>query len=148
MSEIKEEITQTIENKPKVFDFGQLTLSTSKSISRASGEAGVMTIINSKRNGRRITFPASVIKRLGDPESVQFAFLPDKIVVSHKLPDNENSLCFRKDGNKYILYASELVHEITEMFGLDFNDRVSITFHGIDYINDGDYPIALITVEQ
>ena len=43
-----------------------------------------------------------------------------------------------------VIYSSELVKEITELFNLDFSNRVSITFTESEKYDDLDNPIVKV----
>jgi hypothetical protein len=130
----------------EAFDFSQFRGAKSVSISREIGEAGVMSIVNSKSNGKRISLSKDLLDRLNNPESVQFAFNTDSVVIGEKLPIVENSFSIRKD-KKGIIYASQLVEEITKEFSLDFSNRTSVTFHQAKYRTMGNYIIAIVKIK-
>jgi len=121
--------------------------STIQSTEKLIGEAGVMSVVNAK-TGNRVTFPAEVMGKLGDPTAVQIAYTPDCVFVGEKLPNNES--CFnikRKDDKaKGIIYNATLVNEITNRYNLNFSDRTSITFPKAKYCTHEGHPVAVIKV--
>lgn len=108
---------------------------------------GVMTVINSNSNGKRFIFSNSVIRYLDNPDSIEIGFTEDSVVASYKLPENGQRFNLRKSGNKGVLYSYQLVKEITELFDLDFSNRVSMTFNDAEYI-DLDYPMVKINIKN
>lgn len=121
------------------------TASTSKTISKISIEAGVMSVINSK-NCRRITLAKDVMSELNNPKSISISFSDDRLAVAERLPNNDNLLKVKSSGNKGVIYSSGLVSEITDKYGLDFSNRVSITFSEVKYIKNNGYTVAIIRI--
>lgn len=109
----------------------QLEFIKPKTVGQSSGyrsDAGVCTVVNSKKNGKRVTFSKDVMERLGNPESIELSFTEDGVAIAEKIPENGVSFGIRKSGHKGVIYSAGLVEEITEVFNLNFEDRVSITF--------------------
>lgn len=120
--------------------------STSKSISRASGEAGVMSIVKA-RTGNRQTLSKQLLEELNNPQSVQEAFTEDCIIIGERLPKNSSLFNIKRSGNKGIIYSTQLVKEIAELFDLDFSDRTSITFNEVEYVLNEEYPVAIVKIK-
>lgn len=120
--------------------------STSKSISRASGEAGVMSIVKAK-TGNRQTLSKELLQELNNPERVQIAFTEGSVIIGERLPNNNSSFNVKISGAKGIIYSSQLVKEITDWFELDFSNRTSITFNEVEYILNEEYPVAIIKIK-
>ncbi len=125
------------------------TQSKSKSISRASVEAGVLSIINAK-TGTRLVFAATILEELGNPEELQISFDENKktIIVGEHLLGNENRYGIKKSGIKGTIYCKNLVEEITEAMNLDFSGITSITLKEVEYIKNDEDSIAIIKVEM
>ncbi len=81
---------------------------------------------------------------LKNPEKIEVGFTEDGIVIAEKLPENGVEFSIKKTGNRMVIYSSELVKEITELFNLDFSNRVSITFTESEKYDDLDNPIVKI----
>ncbi|WP_242396684.1 amidophosphoribosyltransferase [Clostridium butyricum] len=120
--------------------------STSKSMSRSLGEAGVLSIIKAK-TGNRITLSKALLDELNSPEKIQIAFTKDNVIIGEKLPNNDSSFNVKLSGTKGIVYSSGLVREISELFQLDFSDKTSITFNEVEYVSNEDYPVAIIKIK-
>lgn len=108
---------------------------------------GAMTIVNSKDNGKRITISKGSMEYIGNPESVEIGFTEDGIVIGDKLPENGERFTLRKVGSKAVIYSAQLVKEITELFELDFSNRVSITFTDAEHI-EMEYPMVKINIKN
>lgn len=121
------------------------TASTSKTISKTSTEVGVMSVINSK-NCRRITLAKDVMSELNNPKSISISFSDDRLAVAERLPNNDNLLKVKSSGNKGVIYSSGLVSEITDKYGLDFSNKVSITFSQVNYVQWNGYTVAIIKI--
>lgn len=130
------------------FDMSTFRPASSTSRSRGSADPGVMSVVNSKKNGKRVSLPRAVMDRLNNPKTVQFAFTEGKIAVAEKLPGNDVSFNIRRGKNMAIIYAADLVREIAEQFDLDFTGRTSVTFHDVEYHEVDGYPVAVISVSK
>jgi hypothetical protein len=132
-------------NKGIELDLSKLSASKSKSVSREVEESGVISIINAK-TGKRIYISLSLMKNLNNAKKLQFAFNENSIVIGESLPKNNSEFHIKASGNKSNIYAAELVREITDRFSIDFNDRTSVTFHDVKYIQNEGNTIAIIKV--
>lgn len=103
---------------------------------------GVITVVNAleKKCGCRITFSKQLEKDLKLEDSVQFGFPKDNsyIAIGKVLNDAMPKYTLKriKKNNfksKLVLYNKEVVLEICERMGLNFNKTTSITFYGIEY---------------
>lgn len=119
--------------------------SASKNKSRVAGEAGVMSIIKA-RTGNRQTLSKELLEQLNNPEKVQIAFTEDSVIIGEKLPNNDSSLNIKRSGAKGIIYSTQLVTEIVDLFDLDFRNRTSITFNEAEYVLNEEYPVAIIKI--
>lgn len=129
-----------------IVDLSQYTPARSKSTSRGKPSKGVMSIINSKNNGKRITLAKEIMVVLGHPEQLQFAFGENEILIGNDLLDNGNYFEVNPYGLKGVIYSANLVREITELFNFDFSNKVSITLEEVDYIENGETKAAIITI--
>ena len=129
------------------FDSSKFSPSKSRSTSRVSLDSGILSVINSKENGKRITLSKELLEKLNNPEQLQFAFANDAIAIGEELLDSETYFYVKTSGKKGIVYASGLVNEITKEFSLDFSDRVCITFYEVKYLSNGEYPVAIIKIK-
>lgn len=141
-------VTKTINNEEgSVNDILKgAVASTSKSKTRVSGEAGVISIVKAK-TGNRITCSKELLEELNDLEKIQVAFTKDSIIIGEKLPNNESSFNIKKSGSKGTTYSTQLVNQVSEMFELDFSDKTSITFNEVEYLVNEQYPVAVIKIK-
>lgn len=147
MEEVKEEmIISNNQDALQEYNLENFIASTSKTISKTSTEAGVMSVINSK-NSRRITLDKDLMSELSNPEMISISFSDDSIAIAEKLPNNDNLLKVRKSGGKGVIYSAGLVSEITNKYMLDFSNRTSITFSDVEYIQLNGFTIAIIKVK-
>ena len=147
MEEVKEEmIISNNQDALQEYNLEKFIASTSKTISKTSTEAGVMSVINSK-NSRRITLDKDVMSELSNPEMISISFSDDSMAIAEKLPNNDNLLKVRKSGGKGVIYSAGLVSEITNKYMLDFSNRTSITFSDVEYIQLNGFTIAIIKVK-
>jgi hypothetical protein len=107
--------------------------------------AGVITIVYSEANGKRIKLSKGLMEELGNPQKVQFAFFDGLLAISSDLPGNNSYISLAKGG---IVYSAALIHEIVNEFDLDYSERVSITFQDVEYEENDGAPIALIEMSN
>lgn len=119
--------------------------STSKA--KASTEAGVITIINSKKNGKRIILAKELVQKIKANGAINIVLANDAIVIASADAAIGNEFPFKVSGNKVIIYATDLINEITDHYDLDFSNCVSKTFHRVKYSKTLTHKVAMITVE-
>lgn len=121
--------------------------SMSTSNSRGTVGSGALTIIHSKKNGKRVSLGREVLENLHHPEYVKVAFTDQAVIVMEGSPDDEQAFVLRSSGKKGVIYSTHLVEEITELFELNFSEKVSHTCYDVSYeLLDGQ-PIANIPME-
>ncbi len=86
--------------------------------------------------------------KLNNPAKVTMSFSEENIAIGVTLPNNNNHLLIKPSGKKGIIYSSGIVSEITDRYGLNFNNRTSITFSEVNYIEVAGDIIAIINVKQ
>ena len=141
-------LTNTINNKEVMIEelFKDAIGSTIKSKSRTAGEAGVMSIVKA-RTGNRNTLSKELLDKLNNPQKIQISYTEDSVIIGEKLPNNNSSFNVKISGAKGIIYSTQLVKEIAELFGLDFSDRTSITFNEVEYVLNEESPVAIIKIK-
>lgn len=104
-------------------------------------------IVNSKKNGKRISFNKALSHALG---------LTDKVTLMPNAEDGKVVLCrdlvfpkavegtLRDDGSK-ICYNTAIVKMLSAEFFIDFSNRTSYTFTDIDIDEFNGYPVAIVT---
>ncbi len=104
---------------------------------------GIITIVNAERknNGNRITFSKELQRDLKLSDEVQIAIAEDgsSLMIGVMLDEEQKTYKLRrlKKGNsnsRLVLYNKKVVEEITKKMNLQFENKVSITFYGIEYI--------------
>ncbi len=149
-----EVITKTKEDeKPKEivegYDLSNAKPAEAESSERSlpGGRKGVANIVKSS-NGNRFGLSNEIGEHLGSPDKVQILFSEDIIIATTGLEDiTEYSL--RKQGNKFFIYNTALVNEMTDIFELDFSKgKTSITFYNGELTSDTNgNPIAIINID-
>lgn len=128
-------------------DLSEFTPVKSKSKAKESTEAGIMSIINSKKNGKRITLSKHLIQKLKVDKAINIALSSNAIVIASADAEIGNEFPFKVSGNKVIIYSADLVNEITMHYGLDFSDCVSKTFYEVTYNKTSTHTVARISVK-
>ncbi|MCM3625509.1 hypothetical protein M4D70_25360 [Brevibacillus borstelensis] len=148
---LHEEATNTddpIETEGEETGLSDFSPSSSNGASPRTSGAGVASVIKTPKNGNRMTKSKELMEKLGFPERVQISFTDREIAIAEELPNNDNYFTVKKQKSKGVIYSASLVKEITERFGLDFSDKVSITFHKVRYVQSGQKTVAIITVQE
>ncbi|WP_342476492.1 hypothetical protein NYE24_19710 [Paenibacillus sp. FSL H7-0350] len=115
---------------------------------RASGEPCVLTVVNTKSSGKRITLSGDLIEKTGSSTAIQIAVNDEGIAIGGELPDNDTYFTLRKIGRKGVVYSTELVDEITALFELDFSERSSISFYDVSYLSVEDTEVAFVPLKK
>lgn len=114
------------------FDLEELVQIESKAGSKPFGEPGVLTIVNSPKNGKCFYFAPDPIKEIGDPATLQIALLPKGIVVAEQIPGASEKFPVKKNGAKKVVYCGKLVEEVAKKFNIDYSGgRVCRTFQTV-----------------
>ena len=141
-----EEINESNLNKSECNHLKVIKPKSMSNVRSSKSPKGVCTVINSKQNGRRVILSKETMDCLKNPTKLEVGFTEDGIVIAEKLPENGVEFSIKKNGNKMVIYSSALVEEITELFNLDFSNRVSITFTEAEEYGDLDSIIVKINV--
>lgn len=107
-----------------------------------------MGVVNSKNNGKRLTFSKALSARLGLTETVHMIPVMDDgvLLVAKELPGNTVSCGSLSGEEKKICYSAQLVELLTKVFKLDFSEHVSRSFGDVQFETHGDLTIAVITM--
>jgi len=127
------------------FDPSNVVPSVAKLVNRIP-EAGVLSVVNSEKNGKRVSISSEVMNRLKNPETLQVGFLEGNLVIGRSLGDSYTSYTLKKQGAKQIIYSKELVEQMTDLCELDFSERTSITFPKASYQKMNDEVVALVSM--
>lgn len=94
----------------------------------SSGSNGFLTIINSKKNGRRVEFRREVAEKLNIEDSIAVVYDEDSVAFFRPSEGTDSSLRVKKSGERRVVYSGGLVSALTDFFGLKFDSNVSYTF--------------------
>ncbi len=116
---------------------------------KGGGKKGALTMICSKKNGKRPLLSAEVVETLdlGDERIVRMGFKGKKLVMSKKLPGESNYFSLKKSGKKFAIYSAEAVNEISRVQQLLFDDRVSFTWYEPEVDELDGVPVVLFAPE-
>ena len=105
-------------------------------------------IVNSKSNGKRISISKALAKKLDLADTVYLAAFPQHglLMMASTLPSTKASICFLTGEDKKIGYSSEIVHQLTADFKLDFSEHVSRSFQKVEFNEENDVCIAYIHI--
>ncbi len=87
----------------------------------------VLSIVNSNKNGKRIEVSKSLVSQITDDTipRVSIAVNKDGVAI---IPSIDSNYKLKSSGNKFVLYSTELVREVTKRFNLDFCNCVCQSF--------------------
>lgn len=131
----------------KTYNLAMFQPASSVTTSRSSLQAGVMSVINSNC-GKRVTLSKDLMDKLNNPTMVSISFSEEGIAIGETLPNNNSRLNVKLSGKKGVIYSAGIVSEITDKFSLDFNNRTSITFSEVDFIEVYGSTIAIINTKK
>lgn len=105
-------------------------------------------IVNSKNNGKRLTFSKALSTKLSLEDHVELLTLEEEhLLFIGKNLTADQPLEGRLSGeDKKICYSGPLVAVLTDVFGLDFSKRASMSFSNITFHTDGDIAIAVVHI--
>lgn len=140
----KEEVLKKI-----TIDFSRKEMAKAKATQKLIPNAGVLTMINSENNGKRITFNREVQQLLNHPNTIQVGFLDNYLLLGEHLDPEATSYNLKKQGAKAVLYNKALVEEIIERFNIKYTEnKVSKTFYEAKCTNDEEgNPIVVVKVK-
>jgi len=131
----------------KTYNLEMFQPALSKTTSRSNLTGGVMSVVNSSR-GKRVMLSKDLMDKLNNPTTVAISFSEECVAIGETLPNNNNQLIIKPRGKKGVIYSAGIVSEITDKYGLDFNNRTSITFSEVEFIEAYGSTIAIINAKQ
>ncbi|MEB4783509.1 hypothetical protein P5G60_17270 [Paenibacillus jamilae] len=146
MTEIKNEQLVGIDEELQSIFGADFRPSNSKQINRSVVQKGVLTIVNTKANGKRILIASDVIKKMGNPTQIHVALNDKGIVIGQSIAENYFQL--KDAANKKVIYSSQLVKEITDAFNLDFSEKTCISYQNVSYVQYMGHTLASIDFNQ
>lgn len=117
-----------------------------KNIARSLATKGVFTLVKAK-TGNRAVINKEASGYLQNPNTLQFSYIEDSLIIGTKLPNNNNNFNVKAYKNKSIVYSVPLVREIAERFKLDFSNRTSMTFDEAEYTSYEGSPVLIIKIK-
>jgi len=129
------------------YDLEMFQPALSKTTTRSNLTAGVMSVVNSKQS-KRVMLSRELMDKLNNPAMVAISFSEECVAIGERLPNNNNQLIIKPRGKKGAIYSAGIVSEITDKYGLDFNNRTSITFSEVEFIEAYGSTIAIINAKQ
>ena len=109
-------------------------------------------IVNSKRNGKRITLSKSLSAALALESTIELIALPAEgvLLVSKAFPEGTALQCAIKGDSdeSRICYRTDVVKALVKDFNLDFSTRTSRSYSNITIDKSGDVPVAIITLSS
>lgn len=94
---------------------------------------GLITIVYSKENSKRIVISKQITELLELESSVKVAIYGNALILSKESPQIDASFQLKEQGRKKIIYSSELVNEIRLCLPLEFDNCVSRTLYGAHF---------------
>ena len=123
-------------------------------LSKCSNSLGTYSfgIVNSKRNGKRITLSKSLSTALGLEDTIELIAIPEEgiLMVSKAFPEGaakQYTLKGDPDGPK-TCYYTEVVKALVKDFELDFDGHTSRSFNKITIDKSVDVPVAIVTLSS
>lgn len=106
--------------------------------SNGQQQNGILSVINSKKNGKRLVLSKRMVDEL--KATTQLYVITDgKCVIFSSSSLMDNSFCYRlRDGDsgRKILYCAPVVDELSKILNLSFEDCVSKTIADAEFAED------------
>ncbi|MEK4530536.1 hypothetical protein [Solibacillus sp. FSL K6-1554] len=106
---------------------------------------GVVTVVND-RNSKRIKLKSKVLKGIKSPNYIKFYVTDNEFVVQASTADEAGSYKLKLEGKrKCLIYNTEVIQLLVEMFELDFSKGTSQTFGEVIFKNIDGVEYAVIS---
>lgn len=134
----------------KLFEILEVKNTSNKTIPKSKG---AMTVVNDINNGHgfRIILSKQLEKDLNLTDSLQLAISEDGKCLKIGVDIDQSKQAYllrrankKKANSKLIIYNKPLVEEITRRMDLDFSQCCSITFYGIEYLEERGQLFAIV----
>lgn len=129
---------------------GFTTVSSTNNSKRSVGARGRggLSIINSQKNGKRITLTKKWWEALGKPTEIQLAMKEKVLVLGENLGEDFRTFSWITKDQKPVLYHSSLVEELVQFYQLDYsNGRTSLSFGDIQLKRVNGQPALVIQMK-
>lgn len=94
---------------------------------RSRKEGGVMTVIYSQKNGKRIEFKKEFLQELSIENELKVAFDEENLYIGRDLPNISKTFSLKSQGKKAVIYSAQLAEEIIQTLRLKLDGKVSVT---------------------
>lgn len=115
---------------------------------RGRAKMGQVSIICSKKNGKRVEILPTLCEELKIEDAVAIAYYDKGIAISVNIISDDFVEYKTKGDKKKIIYSTKLVEEISNHLGLDFTNRVSITLCNVILEEEEGIVVALVSMED
>lgn len=114
---------------------------------RNSKNPGIVTIVNCDKS-KRIELSTLLVSELHIENSIQIGFAGNVLVIRACDSMEKNAFILKKHGKKKVLYSSDAVRQIVEQLGLDFKNKVSLTFYDVELVTYENQTVAKFKTEE
>ena len=118
---------------------------------RNSFERGTYSVgIVNNKNGKRISISKLLAKRLGLTDCVDIVALEEDniILLGKNLPFNDVKVTCKVSGDdKKIVYNSQLVQDLSEIFAIDYKGQTSRAFSEVSIHVDNNTVMAAVVIK-
>ena len=111
------------------------------------GRKGVLTLICSKKNGKRLMISKELAETLELTDTVKIGFIGNQLVLGKRLPGDLNEFSLKKQGKKLVVYSAEVVQKIVKILDLELNGKVSKTWYKPLLDEHDNSPVAIFEAE-
>ncbi|MCL2579557.1 MAG: hypothetical protein FWE32_05945 [Oscillospiraceae bacterium] len=96
-----------------------------------NGKLGI-SVVNTETNGKRLKLTSGLYRELGEPKTLSFMANVEtgELALAEELP-GADTYPFSQSKSSYIVYAAGMVVGITQAFGLNFEERSSLSFNNV-----------------
>lgn len=139
-------------NQEILSKFTELNVQDTRRKPRKSGN-GILTIVNSDKNGNRILFSKQLEEDLCLTNGeVQILASKEKraLLIGAKLPNAQKAYTLRRlkrgdENSRFVIYNKSLMLAIAECLQIDFSECVAHTLYNVQYLEIEDSILAIVT---
>lgn len=114
---------------------------------------GILSVVNSKKNGNRILFSKQLEEDLCLTNGeVQILASKEKraLLIGAKLPNAQKTYTLRRlkcgdENSRYVIYNKSLMLAIADALELDFSECVARTLYNVQYLEYNNSVVAIVT---
>lgn len=112
------------------------TLEISINMNNSRSSAGIISVVDTKKNGSRLMLSKKLVNHLLLGKEVYIAITDEGLIFSNENFKNAIRFEMRDMDNRKVIYNKDLINKLKTIFNLDFQGKSIITFQKYEEINE------------